>query len=121
MKNIKIAIHDEVLLGHLKSVLTGKGYSVVNYDSFDRLADEDYSETELVILDPFMAPPGEATGLIDTLKSRSATSRIPILLCSHEDNDQLIISCMNAGASDFIMLPSSRKTLKARIQNLLQH
>lgn len=120
MKKIMVAVADDSFMKQLKAVLLPLEYEIKITNLTSRLADADFSETDLIILDPHLGDVGEAAGLIDTLKSRSATSRIPILLCSHEDNDDAIINGLSAGANDFILVPASSRMLKARIISLLK-
>lgn len=122
MKNIKIFFSNpnENIIEALRAYFKPLGYELILNDDLLRAADEDFSLTDLIIMDPNMGDAGIATGVIDTLKSRIATSRIPILLCSHQSNQESIINGLNAGASDFIQLPSPNRTLYKRIRALLR-
>lgn len=119
MKKIQVAVNDANFLRQLKALFLPLEYELVMIKLEQFIAEADLSETELLIIDPMLAEIGIASGLIDTLKSRNATSRIPILLCSSHDNNDAIVTCMNAGASDFILLPSPSRLIKTRVQALL--
>lgn len=111
MKNVKVVIDNSSLLAELRSVLEPLGLRVDTPEISARIADDDFTETELIILDPVLGETGVANGLIDTLKLRANTSRIPILLCSDESNHDAIISGLGVGATDFILLPASPRSI----------
>lgn len=119
MKNVKVLLNDSEFVESLRRIFEPLRIEISEMTLDHRVADSDFFDTQMIILDPFLGEPGVATELIDTLKSRSATSFIPILLCSHEDNDMEIINGLNAGANDFILLPASERTLLRRINSLL--
>lgn len=119
MKKILVAHRDEAFIKQLKAVLLPLEYEIklVELDQF--IADADHTDNALIILDPKLGNTGIASGLIDTLKSRVATSRIPILLCSTQENNVDIINGLSAGASDFIILPATTRSISKRIKALL--
>ena len=121
MKNIKVLLIDDTIIRWTKDVFESIGYSVDILKLTSSVADENFSETDLIIIDPVLGEKGEAGTLIDTLKSRVSTSRIPILLCSHEDNDRAIVNGLNAGANDFILLPTTPQFYTDRIKHLISH
>lgn len=120
MKKIKVAINDSTLVKQLRNVLTPMKYEIEISELNQHFADADFSETDLIILDPHLGDIGIAEGLIDTLKSRSSTSRIPILLCTHQEDDASLIEGLSAGANDFILLPITTRTLQSRLKTLMR-
>lgn len=120
MKKIKVAVSDTAFNKQLKAILLPLEYEIEEVELTPQLADVNFDNTDLIIIDPFLGGVGEAEGLIDTLKSRAVTSRIPILLCSHSDNGDAIVNGLGAGASDFILLPASARMLTSRITALLK-
>ena len=119
MKKIKVAVDDSALIKQLHSVLNPMGYTLEMLEMNQHIADSDFSETHLIVLDPHLGDTGIVFGLVDTLKSRSATSQIPILLCTHQENDDSIVDALSAGANDFILLPIPSHVLLLRVKSLL--
>lgn len=119
MKNVKVLINDGPLLTSLRSMLEPLGLRIDTPEINVRLADDDFSETVMIILDPVLGADGVVHELIDTLKSRSATSRIPILLCSNEANHEVLIRGLGMGATDFILLPASPRSVMEAIKRHL--
>lgn len=120
MKNVRVVIDNNALLKQLRAILSPLGYEIILSAMDPHLADSDFSETDLIIFDPHLGDIGVTEGLIDTLKSRSATSGIPLLLVAYSDHNDDIVNGLGAGANDFILLPAPIGMLKQRIFSLLQ-
>lgn len=120
MKNISVMLDDLGLSKALHQALEPEGYNIVDMELTPRVADYDFTDTELIVINPAMAAPGIASGLIDTLKSRSATSGIPILICTQDGNDKALLAALGAGASDFILLPASERVLMQKVRSYLK-
>lgn len=119
MKNVKVVLENSKALEQLKAIFEPLEIEIIKLALDHRMADEDFSETSLIIMDPHLGEKGVLYGIIDTLKSRNATSGIPILLCASMANDESIVEGLNSGANDFIILPSSTRSLQTRIKKLL--
>lgn len=119
MKNVKVILENSKALEQLKTIFAPLEMEIIKLPLDHRVSDEDFSETSLIIMDPHLGDKGVLFGIIDTLKSRSATSRIPILLCATIANDEAIVEGLSSGATDFIILPASTRSLQARIKTIL--
>jgi len=61
----------------------------------------------------------ESLGLVRRFRREYATSRLPILLLAEEGQESLIARALEAGASDFVLLPEEEPAFVARVQGML--
>jgi two-component system, OmpR family, KDP operon response regulator KdpE len=57
----------------------------------------------------------------DVLKSIRARSTVPVLILSVRSAEQDVISCLNAGADDYLMKPFRQGELVARVKAAIRH
>jgi two-component system, OmpR family, KDP operon response regulator KdpE len=58
---------------------------------------------------------------IEVLKSIRSRSTIPVLILSVRSGEQDVISCLNAGADDYLMKPFRQGELVARVKAAIRH
>ena len=116
MKSIKVILKDPKIIEQITTIIKPLGYDIEFHEMKSNLANQNFDNTALIIIDPNQGDPGLAEGIIDNLKSRSVTFPIPILLCTDENNDSAIVNGLNAGANDFILLPTTVDVLKSRLK-----
>jgi DNA-binding response OmpR family regulator len=61
----------------------------------------------------------EAVGLIRAFRREYATSRLPILVMAEEGQEALVGETLQAGASDFVLLPEEEEAFAARVGRML--
>mgnify|MGYP006286082613 CR=1 FL=1 len=71
---------------------------------------------DLVLLDPGL-PDMNGPDLIKKIRE---WSEVPIIIISKDTNNESVISCLNAGASDYVFKPFNADVLKARINAALR-
>lgn len=71
---------------------------------------------DLILLDPDL-PDMNGPDLIGKVRE---WSEVPIIIISKDTNNESIISCLNAGASDYVFKPFNADVLKARINAALR-
>jgi len=58
---------------------------------------------------------------IEVLKSLRSRSTVPVLILSVRNAEQDVISCLNAGADDYLMKPFRQGELVARVKAAIRH
>jgi two-component system KDP operon response regulator KdpE len=71
---------------------------------------------DLVLLDPDLPDMNGA----DLIKKIREWSEVPIIIISQDTQNDSVISCLNAGASDYVFKPFNADVLKARINAALR-
>ena len=116
---ILIVDDNPVTIRLMHAMLTRAGYRVIEADSGPRaLAILESDLPDLILLDIDM--PG-MTGL-DTcrmIKSAPRTADIPVLFVTASDNKEDIVAGFTAGAQDYIVKPSTKEELLARVRTHL--
>lgn len=116
---ILIVDDNPVTIRLLHAMLTRAGYRVIEADSGSRaLAILEDDLPDLILLDIDM--PG-MTGLdaCRVIKSAPRTADIPILFVTASDNKEDIVAGFTAGAQDYIIKPSTKEELLARVRTHL--
>jgi len=107
------AIREMVALYLLK-----QNYEVIEAEDYqsavNRLEEE---QPQLILLD-WMLPGRSGIMFIEYLKKQEQTAKIPIIMLTARSAEEDCITCLNAGADDYITKPFSPKILLARIEAL---
>jgi DNA-binding response OmpR family regulator len=61
----------------------------------------------------------EAVGLVRAFRREYATSRLPILVLAEEGQEPQVAEALQAGASDYVMLPDEETAFVARVGRML--
>lgn len=114
MKNILIYNQEKNNLEVLKIFLAQDGYQVIAVSSLnDALRRIEGHDIHLVIMDVDF--PGKDG--IDRLKAIRKADRMPILILSGNDTEQMKIAALNSGADDYVLCPYHPLELMARINS----
>lgn len=115
-----LVIDDDPFSANLSaSKLKTAGFEVlVRYDAVGLLDYLRNVTVDLVILDLVLK---ETTGLEVLKRIRSSFDhfQLPVIIATGSDNSQDIVSCLNAGANDYIQKPLELEVTIARIRSLL--
>lgn len=71
---------------------------------------------DLVLIDPDLP---DMSG-VELIKALREWSEVPIIIISVDTNNESVITCLNAGASDYVFKPFNADVLKARINAALR-
>lgn len=114
MKNVLIYNQNETNMEVLKLFLAQEGYQVfVSNDLKKVLQRVREKDIHLVIMDiDFPRHDG-----VDNLKEIRNTDRMPILVLSSNDTEQMKIAALNAGADDYVIYPFHPLEFMARINS----
>jgi DNA-binding response OmpR family regulator len=61
----------------------------------------------------------EAVGLIRSFRREYATSRLPILVLAEEGQEPLVAETLQAGASDYVLVPEEESAFVTRVGRML--
>ena len=104
----------------LEALLTPEGYRTHSVTSgAEALAAVRESPPDLILLDVMM-PDMDGHQLTRTLKAHPATSNIPIILVTAQNDRDARLAGLAAGAEDFLSKPVDRAELWLRVRNLLR-
>jgi putative two-component system response regulator len=117
--DILIADDDEVSARCLKRLLTKEGCHVRVVDTSEAaMAACTTNAPDLIILD--LADPGQDIDVCRSLKSRTATRLIPIVIVTSRSKRRQRLATIEAGCDDFITRPYDEAELRARVRSLVR-
>lgn len=90
-------------------------YQVVEAEDYQSAVKKLAENPQLVLLD-WMLPGRSGVQFIDYLKKHEETAQIPIIMLTARSAEEDCITCLNAGADDYVIKPFSPKVLLARIE-----
>lgn len=112
---------DELVILSLELILTERGYRVINTSDSDQIMEILQREKiDLILLD-FYLYGVNGIDILNSIRSVSQLSHIPILMLTSEESPDIIESCLDLGATDFIIKPVIPKVLLARIRSALSN
>lgn len=110
---------DKLIMMSLERILKKKGYQVIQTENSDRVIELiKTNNVDLVVLDFYL----KGVNGIDILKSIRSIEKyatIPVIMLTSEESPDIIESCLDSGATDFIIKPIIPKVLLARIRSAL--
>lgn len=103
----------------LRQNLEAEGFSVQAFDSINEIDRSTLTQMRMVIVN---AMTQEFTGLdlLAELKSNPLTEKIPFMLCSVPENEEVILEAFELGVDDFVKKPYSLREMRARINAVLR-
>ncbi|ERF78454.1 phosphate regulon transcriptional regulator PhoB [Gallibacterium anatis] len=106
------AIREMVALYLLK-----QNYEMIEAEDYQSAVNRLEEQPQLILLD-WMLPGRSGIMFIEYLKKQEQTAKIPIIMLTARSAEEDCITCLNAGADDYITKPFSPKILLARIEAL---
>ena len=104
-----------VMDGHLSSA----GYQVRMTTSPDEVFDVlSTFPADLILLDIEM-PNADGRDVLTGLKRSEAYADVPVIMVTAHTGDDLLVSCLDHGAADFLNKPVTKAVLRARVQSAL--
>jgi DNA-binding response OmpR family regulator len=108
---------DDKIRPLLMRALDQRGYAVdsavTGMQGLQRAVD---TRPDLVILDLGL-PDVDGTQVLSMLR---AVSKVPVIVASARDDDPSLVSCLDAGADDYVVKPYTTAQLEARIRAVLR-
>lgn len=75
-------------------------------------------QIDVIFLNMFLNGINSVT-LLEKLKSNSDYQNIPIIMISSDDDTELLVKCIEAGAEDYLVKPLNQTILRARLSNCI--
>ena len=103
----------------LKRRLAMYGHEVIaaaNQQEAIRVLSDD--QIDVIFLNMFLNGINSAS-LLEKLKSNSDYQNIPIIMISSDDDTELLVRCIEAGAEDYLVKPLNQTILRARLSNCI--
>ena len=76
-------------------------------------------QPDLILLD-LMMPPPDGFAILDSLRSESDESFLPVVVLTADTNEETKRHALEAGATDFLLKPFDHTEVAFRIRNLLK-
>lgn len=113
-----LVVEDERAIREMIALyLLKQQYEVIEAEDYQSAVNKMAEKPELILLD-WMLPGRPGIMFIDYLKKQEETAKIPIIMLTARSAEEDCITCLNAGADDYITKPFSPKILLARIEAL---
>ncbi|MFC0322142.1 phosphate regulon transcriptional regulator PhoB [Gallibacterium melopsittaci] len=113
-----LVVEDERAIREMIALyLMKQQYEVIEAEDYQSAVNKMAENPELILLD-WMLPGRPGIMFIDYLKKQEETAKIPIIMLTARSAEEDCITCLNAGADDYITKPFSPKILLARIEAL---
>lgn len=90
-------------------------YEVIEAEDYQSAVKKLAEKPQLVLLD-WMLPGRSGVQLIEYMKKNEETAQIPVIMLTARSAEEDCITCLNAGADDYVIKPFSLKVLLARIE-----
>lgn len=90
-------------------------YNVIEAEDYQSAVKKLAEKPQLVLLD-WMLPGRSGVQLIEYMKKNEETAQIPVIMLTARSAEEDCITCLNAGADDYVIKPFSPKVLLARIE-----
>ncbi|TLU76050.1 phosphate regulon transcriptional regulator PhoB [Mannheimia varigena] len=90
-------------------------YDVIEAEDYQSAVKKLAEKPQLVLLD-WMLPGRSGVQLIEYIKKHEETAQIPVIMLTARSAEEDCITCLNAGADDYVIKPFSPKVLLARIE-----
>ncbi|QLB16185.1 phosphate regulon transcriptional regulatory protein PhoB [Mannheimia varigena] len=90
-------------------------YDIIEAEDYQSAVKKLAEKPQLVLLD-WMLPGRSGVQLIEYMKKHEETAQIPVIMLTARSAEEDCITCLNAGADDYVIKPFSPKVLIARIE-----
>lgn len=99
--------------------LNRSGYTIREAADGAEVVELARTEKPVAIILDLMMPVSDGFTTLKKLKNEPETKEIPIIILSGKDNDDDVVRCLDAGASDYLPKPFSPDELVARLRRCL--
>lgn len=119
-EKILVVDDEEDILELLRYNLEREGYNIHCAESGEKALSMGTGEPfDLIILD-LMLPGMDGLEVMRTLKNKSETSAVPIMMLTAKGEEADVVTGLEMGADDYIVKPFSPRILLARIKTILR-
>jgi DNA-binding response OmpR family regulator len=120
--SIKIlVVEDEITMQTILKRFLSNNYEVwICEDSLDALSFLQAGNIPDLIISDLNTPKLDGLGLITQLKASDFFNAIPVIVLSGEEQSEMRIKCLDAGADDYMIKPFNPRELEARLKAILR-
>ncbi len=86
-------------------------------DALKKMKEHEF-KFDLVMMDINM-PRADGVTTLKQLKSLEMTKGIPVIMCTSEAEKELVLECIKAGASDYIVKPFTKDLITEKFKKLI--
>ena len=123
LTKMKILVVDDepVNVALLQEILIENGYTRLESVTDSKLAFNTCKnfQPDLILLD-LMMPPPDGFAILDSLRTESDESFLPVVVLTADTNEETKRRALGAGATDFLLKPFDHTEVALRIRNLLK-
>lgn len=119
-ERIIVAEDDPVTLRFVSTLLSDKGYEVLEAEDGETALDLALMHMPDLIISDIVMPYRDGFGFIRELRSQQALANIPVIILSMRDREDDIVRGFEEGADDYVVKPFNARELVARVKKLLQ-
>jgi type IV pilus assembly protein PilB len=119
-RRILVVEDNEFMLRLIQGILEGEGYVTITAQNGTEALKIGLTEIPDLIVTDYLMPEMDGITLIKKLRSKMATSYIPIIILTIKDEVDLEVEGINAGADDFLVKPINARKFISRVNRLLR-
>ncbi|MFA5480593.1 MAG: response regulator transcription factor [Candidatus Muiribacteriota bacterium] len=117
--NITVVDDDRSLTKIINTYLTKNGYDVTVFNNpnvfFSKICDTKCPD--MIVMD-LMMPDNDGLTILKKIKDLQKTKHIPVLIMSAKNYKSTVLSCLSAGACDFLPKPFTLDSLVEKIKDM---
>jgi sigma-B regulation protein RsbU (phosphoserine phosphatase) len=114
---VLVVLGDEPRRDRLRRQIEESGFAVTCTGSTDEAANLVRDEEPDVVVIEALAAPSGAAGLLRVMQLESTSATIPVLVLAPNGAFEIVQSCLDAGAEDFLYEPYSPSVLKGQVSD----
>ena len=119
-KSVMLIDDSSMMLKAFEGMLSVLDVDILSYSNPREAIDSFSKRVPSIVITDLEMP--ELTGLeiIEKIRNQQAWKKIPIIVLTSHDEDKNIISCLQAGANDYLIKRSNPEVFLVKIQNFLE-
>lgn len=118
-ESILVVEDDPITLRFLVSLLTERGYRVVEAADGDTGFDLARRHPPDLVITDLVMPYRDGYGLVRAIRDHERLRDVPVLILSMRDREDDIVRGFDDGADDYVVKPFNARELLARVRKLL--
>lgn len=116
---ILIVDNDANITELLKRNLSSEGYGVMLVQSAKDVNLQSVADKRMVIADS-IGEDYSGVDLVQDIKANPACEHVPVIICTSNDSEDMVIAALDNGADDFIAKPFSLREFLSRVKAVLR-
>jgi DNA-binding response OmpR family regulator len=117
---VLVAEDDAVTRRLIAFKLQREGYTVETAANGEELLQQAARDAPALVILDIMMPIQDGFSTLRVLRENPTTANVPIMMLSGKSNEEDVVRCLNAGASDYMIKPFSPDELVVRVRKLLK-